>query len=664
MSIQFTDPHLNLLTNNSLKKTDGRTGSSSEIGRNDNSSPLESPYYAISQQARRELQPVQPQTSNTPSLSTLLQTAQSEIRKISKQIGALKDLASRAADTSQTDAARNFFQKDFYGTLGKINDSAELMNWNGMTLSEGNTQYKINQVNLQSLDENNSAPKIQDLNNVSNVSAAHSEFTKPVDLTDKIPGAIATDEVTFSGNLNANEPIITAIDSYTTVGYVRNVVEGQLTRLTLSDGSRITVNSGRYTIGNSIPQSNTIQVYDSQGMAHNVPIQLEKTSANTWVASLSSLTTAGTYPTTNIQPDDTYIARHDSNSYYSYIKESDGTFTRVSFIDTEDDNALTTSFKISFDSSGNPIGNLSGALRLEYNFDAYPSEDNPRMFVQRPGGLFTYTDSMGNTYVTTNTYRPAGYPKDIRSLKNIEFLSRYISGSYTFPSAVNGATVTEPIANFSGLTQYVGQNTASASSNGITADERNINTQPAQLNQPIQPAQLTPLSNFYRPAQNNFPMNGPGFFMPHGPRSMSHQVPNNMPQQQNSSTVVININLIDMHPRSLGTGNLISPQGRFLNPFDQQRYDSFSGNFSSQNDWMEIVMGAANKNLNSINILSQRNASIALRVLEGALDQVQRELSNVNNYIQRFITSSGNAQQTNNVTNNSYNNRAFRDNFV
>ena len=76
-----------------------------------------------------------------------------------------------------------------------------------------------------------------------------------------------------------------------------------------------------------------------------------------------------------------------------------------------------------------------------------------------------------------------------------------------------------------------------------------------------------------------------------------------------------------------------------MNPFDQQRYDSFSGNSDKQNDWLEIVMGASNRKLNSIDIMSQRNAAIALRVIEDALGQVQRELSNVNSYIQRFIMS-------------------------
>ncbi len=57
--------------------------------------------------------------------------------------------------------------------------------------------------------------------------------------------------------------------------------------LTMSDGTTQTVTAGKYKQGNSIPLSTTVKVYDSLGSAHIVPITVEKTGENTWLAKLA-----------------------------------------------------------------------------------------------------------------------------------------------------------------------------------------------------------------------------------------------------------------------------------------------------------------------------------------------------------------------------------------
>ena len=58
--------------------------------------------------------------------------------------------------------------------------------------------------------------------------------------------------------------------------------------LTLSDGTRRTVTTGTYHVGDSVPLTTVITVFDSEGGAHKVPILLEKTDANKWMASLAN----------------------------------------------------------------------------------------------------------------------------------------------------------------------------------------------------------------------------------------------------------------------------------------------------------------------------------------------------------------------------------------
>ena len=263
--------------------------------------------------------------------------------------------------------------------------------------------------------------------------------SQPVDIvvpTGKTMSAQETTEIAFSGNLNANEPLITAIDDVTT--YNSTVEISKISNLTLSNGSKVTVTSGKYTVGHSVPMSTILQAYDSEGMSHSVPIQLEKVGANTWMASLSSLSTAYTAPNVSGNMSPTYA------STYAYIKESDGTYTRVSFIDSN--STLVTAFTINFDSAGEPIGTLTCGLRLEYNFD-YFAEASPPRYVQRTGSAYTRYLGPNRTYTTYNT----------------------VAATYNTLTAVNGADVTEPTANFTGLTQYSGSNSAYPTADGNVA---------------------------------------------------------------------------------------------------------------------------------------------------------------------------------------------------
>ena len=311
--------------------------------------------------------------------------------------------------------------------------------------------------------------KVQGWNAVNGSLNTNSQPSDIIVPTGKTMAAAATTEITFNGNLNANEPLITAIDDIKTYGSTVNIASGTISNITLSDGSTVTVTSGRYTVGHSIPMSTVLQVYDSEGMSHSVPVQLEKAGANTWLASLASLTTAGTAPVTNITNPSKGVTFDSNNnriattyaSVYSYVKESDGTYTRVSFVDNND--TLVSSFTIQFDSNGQSTGNLTCKMRLEYNFDAVPDEENATMYVQRRGSEAVYQYVInGRTYTSTTTNTNIrGYASGINS---------YVNQIESYSSVpVNGASVTTPTANFQGLTQYSGSNSAYPSANGNVA---------------------------------------------------------------------------------------------------------------------------------------------------------------------------------------------------
>ena len=60
--------------------------------------------------------------------------------------------------------------------------------------------------------------------------------------------------------------------------------------LKLSDDTTQVVTSGKYTADHSIPLATTVNVYDSLGVEHVVPINIEKSDKNTWLAYLAKTT--------------------------------------------------------------------------------------------------------------------------------------------------------------------------------------------------------------------------------------------------------------------------------------------------------------------------------------------------------------------------------------
>lgn len=99
------------------------------------------------------------------------------------------------------------------------------------------------------------------------------------------------------------------------------VVDGQAivsATLTMSDGSIQTVTKGAYNAGNSMPISTTFTIFDSQGMAHAVPVMIEKTADNTWGLSLAyDRITEQDGTTTNLSMTSSDLIFSDSGAFVS-----------------------------------------------------------------------------------------------------------------------------------------------------------------------------------------------------------------------------------------------------------------------------------------------------------------------------------------------------------
>ncbi len=115
------------------------------------------------------------------------------------------------------------------------------------------------------------------------------------------------------GSFNADD----IISGTTTVSYVSGgIIEGYITAatattekpvtLTLSDGTTVVQTSGTYNLGAGLPITTTVNVYDTLGNAHTLPIYFTKTKVssnegNTWTV---SLTPDISEPSTTIKEND------------------------------------------------------------------------------------------------------------------------------------------------------------------------------------------------------------------------------------------------------------------------------------------------------------------------------------------------------------------------
>ena len=145
--------------------------------------------------------------------------------------------------------------------------------------------------------------------------------------------------------------------------------------LTLSDGTRQTVTTGTYHVEDSIPITTVITVFDSEGGEHKVPILLEKTDANTWVASLRSAykdftdqDDRDTLKVSTITEDDGSVTTIKMRPIYIYFN-GDGTFSSGS-----SDIELTYSGANGAETTQATV-DFSSLTQFDGNSTAYPSAD-------------------------------------------------------------------------------------------------------------------------------------------------------------------------------------------------------------------------------------------------------------------------------------------------
>ena len=736
------DPLIEMLREENAQKSRGKKdpfANNPKITDNEFFNPLENKNYReVLDQMNKTNQTTTTETPKLTSLSDLLNTAQSEMRNIFNNLGTLKRLANDASDEKQTDSARDFFQRDFFETVGKIDSAAGRMNWDGMVISEGNENYKITQVNLQfAAERTSSTPETQGTENIIQngnysietdgvytlskgysgiveVNAQNVKITqensstplKDVSIFSSSKGYanLWIENLNIENSMNHRDSVIKFYGEGNTLSFKGNnfIKTNWSESAAIHVGNGLTLNGKDQAALNIEILGNDDEKSPSAAVIGSNPSEISTGDINI-KGSIINITRgsdlggaaigSASHNTTNNTPQSSI---GDINIQYSTInvKFGGGDASKTSIGDVNINDSI-----INVDVDG---ANTHGGAGVQTSIgDVNINDSTINVNVDNKGthggigtssgfnksqtsiGDVNINDSMINVNVDNRgTHGGAGIGSganascgDINidnSIINVDVKSGAAIGAGAGSAKVgdirigggaelnlvseNGAGIgtgfgffddrdyfgtignieIDRNAKINALRIGLGNHDSQATPGRIGAlnyTNVSLNNTSVFVNEPL----MDFVTNFRSRQMGNHSLNRAGFLLD-----------DFSGQSQRPST---EIRLGFMHPRFLGTGNLLSHQGKFLNPFDQNMFDSFFGNTSKQNDWMDIVRGASNQNLSSINILSQRSASIALRVIEGAISQVQSEMTVVNSYIQRF-TQSPSSDDSQNIIDN------------
>lgn len=266
----------------------------------------------------------------------------------------------------------------------------------------------------------------------------------------------ATTNTTYSNNLDSSAPTITGIvatkadGSTVTLDAVK--IDGTYTAatLTMSDGTTQTISSKgdiTYTKNHSLPVSTTLNVYDSLGNLHSVPVILEKDgTANEWSVNLASASikeSDGT--TTNLTMTGITLKFNQDGSYNTgsgslNLKYGNGAsdqtvtvdlskvtqYSGTSTIKAESDgNAAGTLKSVSVDSSGIITGVYTNGVKQTEAQVAIAQFTNPAGLTKNGSNLYVESNNSGKANVKTATSLGVTITPSALEMSNVDIANEF-----------------------------------------------------------------------------------------------------------------------------------------------------------------------------------------------------------------------------------------------
>jgi flagellar hook protein FlgE len=233
--------------------------------------------------------------------------------------------------------------------------------------------------------------------------------------------------------------------------------------LTMSDGTTVTETTGSYTLENSLPVTTTINVYDTLGNKHAIPVYFTKTSTdstngNTWTVSIgtSNLTTGTSQnatitesdgSTTTVSMANTALQFNTSGKYTSgsgnqatltLTNGANGTqtvtldlsaLTQYSGTSTvngaTDGNAAGTLSSVSIDSTGTVTGTYSNGVKQAEALVAVAQFNNASGLTKTGNSLYQESNNSGTANVKTASDLGVSITPSALEMSNVDIANEF-----------------------------------------------------------------------------------------------------------------------------------------------------------------------------------------------------------------------------------------------
>lgn len=98
--------------------------------------------------------------------------------------------------------------------------------------------------------------------------------------------------------------------------------------------------------------------------------------------------------------------------------------------------------------------------------------------------------------------------------------------------------------------------------------------------------------------------------------------------------------LKNMQIKALTAGDIFKSATKtaanLINVSDRARYDALSSDTDKQDAWLETLKAAAGKTVDDISVITQKDANVAIRILDGALEYSLDIVTNIGAYVERL----------------------------
>lgn len=112
-----------------------------------------------------------------------------------------------------------------------------------------------------------------------------------------------------------------------------------------------------------------------------------------------------------------------------------------------------------------------------------------------------------------------------------------------------------------------------------------------------------------------------------------------------------NFYIKDMKTNALTAGEIFNSNGELINENDKARYEALNYDADKQAAWLETLRAAENMTIDDISLLTVKDANIAIRVIDGALEYALDNATTIGAYLKRLETAESNIVTTHeNVT--------------